>query len=197
MEKELIYREQKGKKSHTTYLIPYNNTFIKHKALLKRDTDNQSVLDDLVVKLQRLQSLYGEIVRVFHLFQWGTDKKSKPDIGSGMQKLLVITKRKNDILIGHVHHLIRSNHLSINEMIIEETSVFNSPFKYIGTNVTGIALEHDVAVENQSGAEEMSKLLINLANIEEWRFEELPKVQYGEKDKFFPPEVTNTKENEG
>lgn len=195
VEKELIYREQKGKKSHTTYLIPYNNTFIKHKALLKRHSNSQSILNDLISKLQGLEPLYGEVLNVFHLFYWGSDKKGKPDNKKSTQELLIITRRDNDVLIGHTYRLTKSEHLSINELFVEETSVFNSPFKYNDKNVTGIALEHDIMADHHQRAEEMASLLINLTNIEEWRLEEFPKVQYGEKDDFFPPALIDKEEN--
>lgn len=188
VEKELIYREQKGKKSHTTYLIPYSNTFIQHETLTKRAEDNQKVLDDLIVRLQGLEFIYGEILNVFQLFQWGIDRNGRPNTKkNSKQELLIITKRKSGILIGHLYRLMKSQHLSVDEIYIEETSVFTSPFKYNGRNVTGIALEHAIDISGHYGLDEMMSLLENLSVMEEWKIEELSKIQYGEKDMFFPP----------
>ncbi|PHE23618.1 hypothetical protein [Bacillus toyonensis] len=188
VEKELVYREQKGKKSHTTYLIPYNDAFIQHEKLTKRVEDNQKVLDDLIVRLQELEGVYGEILNVFQLFQWGTDRKGRPDTKkNSKQELLIITKRKNGILIGHLYRLMKSQHLSIDEISIEETSVFDSPFTYNEKTVTGFALEHDIDINSYNGSDEMMSLLKNLAVMEEWKIGELPQVEYGEKDVFFPP----------
>lgn len=186
VDKELIYREQKGKKSHTTYLIPYDNTLVQHKASKKRDEDNQQVLDDFIVKLRGREFLYGEVFKVFHLFQWGSNKSGQPDSNKSVQALFVITKRKNGVLIGHLYRLMKSDYLSVNELNIEELSLFDSPFKFMDENIIGLALQHDISIMSKSNILAFLKLMARLANMEDWQIREHQKVQYGEKDKFFP-----------
>src|SRR5690606_15562531 len=70
VDKNLIYRAPKGQKSYTTYLIPFSDTLISHPAPRKYATDNQELLNDLVEYIQGLESIYGKIVGVHHLFQW-------------------------------------------------------------------------------------------------------------------------------
>ncbi|MEG8012889.1 hypothetical protein [Bacillus paranthracis] len=91
---------------------------------------------------------------------------------------------------------MKSQHLSIDEISIEETSVFESPFTYNERTVTGFALEHDIDINSYNGSDEMMSLLKNLAVMEEWKIGELPQVGYGEKDVFFPPTEEVLEEND-
>ena len=184
VEKDLIYREQKGKKSHTTFLIPYSNTLIKHSPTSKREKDDQVVLDGILTKIIKRRALYGEVKKVFHTFQW-KNTKGKPDNSNNTQVIFIITKRSNGILIGHICSLKKSKHLGVNELNIEDNSVFKSPFKYEGENVTGIILSHEIQLTRRSSTPAILELLEHLDLIEGWQLEERPELQYGPIEEFF------------
>jgi hypothetical protein len=186
VEKDLIYRAQKGNKSHTTYLMPFSDTIITHPSPQKRTEDDQGLLDDLIAKIKDLQFLYGEIIKVHHLFQW-TSQKGKPlNRNRSIQMLLIITKRNNGILIGHLHILRKSTHLSINELEIEEQSIFKSPFLFDGKNVTGIALTPFPSLSTKASIRDTIDLVGELAYIEEWQLRDRPELEYGIKDDILP-----------
>lgn len=186
VEKDLIYREQKGKKSHTTYLVPYSNTTVQHKANKKIMVDSSILLDELVKKINELEFLYGEILKVHHIFQWIVNKGKVEN--SSVQFLFVITKRNNGVLIGHIFRLTNSDHLSVNTKNIEEVSIFKSPFTYNDRQVVGIALNHEISVNSKHNIDALLSLLEDLASIEDWELTNNPKVDYGEIDSFFSEE---------
>lgn len=167
VDKNLIYRAKKGNKSYTTYLIPFSDTLIIHPAPKKRTDDDQGLLDDLITKIQGLKFLYGEIVKVHHLFQW-TSRKGKPlSRDRSFQMLLIITKRDNGVLIGHIHVLRKSTHLSVSELEIEEQSIFKSPFMFNGINITGIALTPYPPLQTRAAIRDTIDLVSELASPED------------------------------
>lgn len=180
--KDLIYRTQKGNKSYNTYLIPFSNTLIKHSAPKKRTEDNQELLEDLIAKIQDLEFLYGEIIRVHHLFQWKKSKEKPVKENQSIQMLLIITKRKNGVLIGHYHILRKSSHLSVNELEIEEHSIFKSPFLFNGINIIGIALTPFPSLATKGAIRDTIDLVEELANIEDWELKDRPELEFGNKD---------------
>ena len=190
VEKDLIYREQKGKKSHTTYLIPYSNTFVQHKANKKIKEDSQVLLDDLVKTIKEFEFLYGKIIKTHHIFQWNM-KNGKVENNS-TQLLFIITKRNNGVLIGHIYRFTNSDHLSVNSKSIEEVSVFESPFVYKDKQVVGIALNHEIPINSKHNVDVLLRLLEDLASIEDWMLADNPKVEYGEKAVFFPIDEKET-----
>lgn len=194
VEKDLIYREQTNKKSHTTYLIPYSNTWIKHSPPTKVDKDEQKSLDTLVNQIESLSPIYGDIVRVYHLFQWRMKNYSlNPD--DSFQALFIITRRKNGILVGHRYDLNHSEHLSISELNIEDISLFNSPFLYKEESIKGLALPHDIPIERKANSDALLDLMKDLVESEEWELDEQPKVQYGQKDDVLSLDSEKDKEN--
>jgi hypothetical protein len=178
VDRDLIYREQKGNKSHTTYLIPYSNTLIHHRPTKKKE-DNQSLLDEILSKIQKREFLYGKVTKVFHIFQWKIAKKS-PDKSGTTQVLFVISKRDNGVLIGHICPLKKSNHLGVSELNIEEHSTFKSGFQFNGSDVKGIALSHNLPFNRKSSTPAILELLEHLNSIEDWQLDELPELTYGE-----------------
>lgn len=186
VDKDLIYRASKGHKSHNTYLVPFSDTLIAHSAPKKRAEDDQGLLDDLIAKIQDLEFLYGEIIGIYHLFQW-TSVKGKPlNKDRSLQMLLIITRRKTGILIGHVHILRKSSHLSVNELDIEEQCIFKSPFIFNGTNVIGIALNPFPSLTTRVAIRDTIDLVNELASIEEWKLKDRPELEYGNKDELLP-----------
>lgn len=186
VDKDLIYRARKENKSHNTYIIPFDDTLIHHAAPKKRTEDNQSLLEDLIKEIQELEFLYGEIIKVHHLFQW-TIQKGKPlHRDYSIQALLIITKRKNGVVIGHLHILRKSEHLSVNELEIEDHCIFKSPFLFNGKNVIGIALTPYPPFNTRGATRDTIDLVQELANIEEWQLEDRHKLDYGNKDEVLP-----------
>lgn len=179
VEKNLIYREQKGKKSHTTYLIPYSNTLVKQKLPKKIKEDNQQVLDSLIKVIQQRKFLYGDIIKVFHIFQWGKNKSEKPVKSKNEQLLFIITKREDGILTGHQYFLKNSGHLGINTLEVGDAAIFKSPFLFNNEHVTGLALPHSIRFKD-SNTDAILDLLEKLAYAEDWQLSEHPEVEYGE-----------------
>jgi hypothetical protein len=186
VDKDLIYREQKGNKSHTTYLIPFSNTVITHPAQRKREDDSQEVLDDLIKTIEELEFLYGDIIKVFHLFQW-TSRKGKPVTrDNSTQLLLIISKRTNGVLIGHIHVLRKSNQLSVNQLFTEEPSIFNSPFHFEGSNLIGLVLPPTPPLQTRASLKDTLDLIEELAELEDWIIKDRPELEYGNKDELLP-----------
>lgn len=190
----LIFRAPKGSKSYHTYLIPFSDTLITHPAPKKRAEDDQSLLDDLIAKIQEHEYLYGEIIQVHHLFQWTSSKENTLNRDSSIQMLLIITKRKNSVLIGHIHTLRKSDHLGVSELAIEEQSIFKSPFIFNERNVVGIALTPFPSLKKRASIRDTIDLVGELASIEEWELLDRPELEYGNKDDILP--VTEDEEND-
>ncbi|WP_186315430.1 helix-turn-helix domain-containing protein, partial [Bacillus subtilis] len=70
VDKNLIYRERTDKLSNTTFLVPYSNTVLRHAYVNKKEYNDQELLDDLISLIKRRRNVYGEIVKVYHIFQW-------------------------------------------------------------------------------------------------------------------------------
>lgn len=181
VDKDLVYRTQKGHRSHTTYLLPFSDTILIQKASKKYIKDDQDLLNGLLKRIRELDFIYGEIIKVHHLFQWSVSTEKTVDGDKNNQYLLVITKRKNGVLIGHVYPLRKSDHLSVNELQIEEPSVFDSPFYLNESRIIGLALPHYPKFFSKSGLNDLLGLIRDLVIIEDWQLEDRPKLIYGEK----------------
>lgn len=199
VDKDLIYRARKENKSHNTYIIPFDDTLIHHAAPKKYTEDNQGLLEDLIKDIQELEFLYGEIVKVHHLFQWTAQKGMPLHRDHNIQALLIITKRKNGVVIGHLHILRKSEHLSVNELEIEDHCIFKSQFLYNEKNVIGIALTPYPPINTRGAVRDTINLVQELSNIEEWQLEDRHKLDYGNKDDVLPitENAESTKDIEG
>jgi predicted transcriptional regulator len=196
VDKNLIYREQNGKRTHTTYLIPYSNTIIRHQLKKNFKEDDQSVLDMFINKVKGYDFLYGSIIGVFHFFQWKTDSKKKP-IKEGNHWLFIITKRPDGVLIGHNYPLKNSSDLGVSELIIEDSDIatFISPYQYEGHNIRGLVLKHDIRLTD-SNTGVVLQLTEDLAKAEAWNWDEHPKFEYGKiADLFLIEEITEQEED--
>lgn len=184
VDENLIYREKKGKKSHTTYLIPYSNTILRHSLTKKITVDDQDVLNSFVKKIKEREFLYGQIVDVFHFFQWKSNKNNKPVTTGNIQWLFVITKRVDEVLIGHFYTLKNSTNMGVSELDVEDLAIFESPYKYEGSNIQGVALTHSIKLVN-SNSDAVLTLMNSIVTDESWEWQEYPSVYYGKVAEFF------------
>jgi DNA-binding MarR family transcriptional regulator len=176
----LIYRERTDKRSHTTYLIPYSDTLIKQRPRKRYEEDSQEMFEDLLSVIQSRDDVYGQITKVYHLFQWGIKKKlKKPSMDSNIQWIFILTKRE-DVLIGHAYPLKHSSHLGVSLLTIDEVATFQSPFQYNHHPVTGIALNHITRISDSSNYDDILYLIRDLALADEEILEQHPALEYGE-----------------
>jgi hypothetical protein len=98
-------------------------------------------------------------------------------------------------LIGHTHNLRKSAHLCVSELVIEEQSIFKSPFIFNGTNVIGIALKPFPSLKKLSSIRDTINLVNELASIEEWELLDRPELEYGNKDDILPVSEDSEEEN--
>jgi hypothetical protein len=195
VDKNLIYREQKGKKSHTTYLIPYSDILLRHQVSVE---DDQLALDLLIGKIEEREFLYGPVIDVLHFFQWGTEKKDKTTKNRNIQWFVVITKREDEVLTGHYTLIKDSDNNGIDELEIEDLATFSSPFKHNGNSIQGVGITHSVKLTD-SNTDEIMSLITRIVNEELWDWKEYPSVSYGKITDFFSDEEIekeNEKENE-
>ncbi|MGF9715173.1 helix-turn-helix domain-containing protein [Paenibacillus naphthalenovorans] len=178
----LIYRTKDKKKSHTTFLIPYTDTIIVQKPVKKHLEDAQPLLDDVLEKLKNLEGLYGKIIRVHHIFSWGTSKKTKRVSESAdiTNFLFIITQRPNDILVGHVLHLRKSLDKGISPLHIDDVAVFDSPYEFNGTSIQGIAVTHTQRIMQKENISTLMTFMRDLSQADEDSFLQHAKVIYGE-----------------
>lgn len=178
-ERKLIYRESSGKKSHTTYLIPYSNTIIKHQLRKTNQNDDQKLFDRFVKKIKEREFLYGSILDAFHFFQWKTNKKNKPVKDGNTQWLVIYTKRDDDVLTGHFYPLTNSEQLGISELEVEDVVSFKSPFMFNGNNIRGVGITHETKLNN-ANTDVILDFMSDVTNEEIWDWDEYPTVVYGE-----------------
>ncbi len=176
VDKKLIYRERKGKKSHTTYLIPYNHSILQH-SLTSKYSDIQKNIDVFFSKIEEYEFLYGEIVKIYQIFQWKT-KDGKANKEEYFQILLVITKRE-EIITGHLCNITRRVNSNINKLDIDEVVIFESPFKYKGENITGIGLKHDIQIQHKKNVSYLIELCEQLTIVNDDDLNQHPIVEYG------------------
>ncbi|ARU60709.1 hypothetical protein CBW65_06125 [Tumebacillus avium] len=179
VDRGLIYRDRTDKKSHTTFLVPYSDTLLKQKPRKNHEQDGQEMLEDILSVLLDMQSVYGTVVRIVHLFHWGR-KKAMPDARKTYHLLLIITKREDDVLICHYRILRKLSDQGVSELFVDEPSLFESHFTYLGKPVIGIAVEHGVPV-NVKGEYQayLMELARDLVAVSEEQLQEMPRVSYG------------------
>jgi len=195
IDKGLIYREKNGRISHTTYLIPYSNSITSQEPKKKYSEDGQELLEDLISVIEERSFIFGEVKKVFHLFQWRT-VSNKPTIDkNGNQALLVITQRDDGVLIGHLCRLNNSSGKAINQLKIDELATFESHFKYKQQTVKGIALKHNIKMLLRRNADALVELCEELNQAEEYDFLDLPAVRYGPRDEMIK-EIKEDESNE-
>lgn len=178
----LIYRTKDNRKSSSTFLIPYSDTLIPHRGARKNVVDLQGVLDEAVADISSLSEVYGPIHAVFHVFHWGTTKGRKPsEKVDATNFLFIITKRiSHNVLIGHVCELKDyGEDDGISKLYIDDVSTFESPVKFKGKPVTGIAVRHNYRLKLDENQETLLYLLRDLSQATPEALKEHPKVEYG------------------
>ncbi|MEH7440480.1 hypothetical protein V7182_23820 [Neobacillus drentensis] len=193
VERNLIYRESAGKKSHTTYLIPYSNTIVKHQLRKNSKEDDQKLFERFINKIKEREFLYGSIVGTYHFFQWRTNKKNKPVLDGNTQWLVVFTKRDDGVLTGHVFVLTNLEQYGISELMMDDIVTFKSPFVLNGDNILGVGVTHETKLSN-SNTDVLLTLMEDITNEEIWDWDEYPTVSYGELSEIYAGE--DEKENE-
>lgn len=197
-EKQLIYRDKVDKKSHTTFLIPYSNTILDLVPPQKDPEENQTLLDHFIDKLERLKEVYGEITGVYHLFQWGV---KKGDVSEDLRThyLLIVTKRQNDVVIGHRYKLVNHRDFGVNLLKIRTTLRFQSLFTWNNNPVQGLAFKHTLRLlrgtTTNSSMKNWLELITEMIKDGE-RLYTLPEIEYGHLDQFQidDPEVEEEEE---
>ncbi|WP_052350760.1 helix-turn-helix domain-containing protein [Paenibacillus gorillae] len=160
----LIYRTRHNKKSATTFLIPFTDSIINVQPAKKREFDDQELLDDLLESREQLAAVYGEIIKVYHIFHWGLDQKKNPDIDSSTTNFLfIITKRADGVLVGHRHHLRKSVNYAISQLYVDDVVIFESPFVYKDHPVSGIAVNHMQRLRQKDRTETLINMMRDLA----------------------------------
>jgi DNA-binding MarR family transcriptional regulator len=194
VEQNLIYREQNGRKANTTYLIPYSNTLLRHQLSKQIEEDNQRLLDGFVNKIKEREFLYGPIVDVLHFFQWGATKKDKPIKERNIQWLVIITKRTDDVLIGHYYLLKNSANMGVNELEIVDIATFPSPFQLNGETIRGVAITHSIRLLD-SNTDIILTFLDKVVD-DSWVWNEYPSLDYDEVAQFFSDEEEEIEETD-
>lgn len=198
VDSNLIYREQHGKKSSTTYLVPYSTTLIKQQFKARSETDDQKLFNQFVKKIENRKNLYGPIVEVFHLFQWNT-KNGNPVVTENTQWFLAVTKRTDEVLTCHYYSLKNSSNKGISEEIIEDLATFDSPYVYLDNKIQGVALTHSIKLI-EANTDPIISLAESILAEENWDWKDYPDAEYGEITDFFEfeeeeKEVKEEKEN--
>lgn len=179
----LIYRQRAGKKSNTTYLIPFSHTLLPYNKQKKYKTDSQSLLNDCLKMLDSSKHIYGEVVKVYHFFQWATGKH---DVSSH-QDLFVLCKRKDIVTVIKIA-LTKSDDMVISEDEVEEIIRFESPFEFNGEKIIGLAYPDNPSFRSIKTAQQLVDTLVDFADTERWQFDELPQVKYDHFEILFPEE---------
>lgn len=179
--KGLIYRDKKGHVTNTTYLVPYSNFIVKINPTKTYDEDSQELLQELIEVVSGFGHAAGKIDRVYHLFQWKTekDKRAVSENKNNVQYLVIVTKRENMTSTSHIYKLTNSEHMGVSELNIDTCCTFDSYFKYNGTNIPGFALNHQYPINKISG-KALKEATVDIAQLTDEEIRKLPKIKYGD-----------------
>lgn len=178
----LIYRQRAGKKSNTTYLIPFSHTILNYNRTKKKYANEQKLLDECLTVLEDMKHIYGEVVRVYHFFQWSDEKHEM----TAHQDLFVLCKRNDIVTIINVT-LNNSDEFVVSEDKIDEILCFDSPFKFKGEHILGFAYPDTPIYRKGKSLPLLVETLAEFADMESWEFDEILKVKYDHIDVLFPP----------
>ena len=178
VDKDLIYREKTDKLSNTTFLIPYSDAIIYTALPRKYEGIDQRLVEDMIKTINSYKEIYGEIIAIYHLFQWKITK-GKNDLDDPHNTLLVLTRRKNGVLVGHVHRIKSLKEYGVDEIETDMAATFESPLKYEGEPITGIFITSDVPLFAHKNIDELTKVVRQLTEIDEDDLGMLSRVNYG------------------
>lgn len=144
LSRNLISRGKGGSKSRSsvTFLVPYGTSLISLRKPQKQNfDDNQALADHFLSRIEKNEHIYGDLIGVFHLFQWGLEKR-KVSKNKSTQLILFVTKRSDGIVTGQYHRLLNSIDQGIGNMMIDDPVRFVSPLQFRGKPILGIAVNH-------------------------------------------------------
>lgn len=171
----LIFRQRYKGKSHTTYLLPYSNSLIFQKEhALSDDYDVTYNID----KIKEYSDIYGEIGKIYHLFQWVTKK----DGATPLNALLIITKRDNNLLTGHILYFSSSlkNQAAFEQSLEDENFyTFKTPMNSEKYSIQGVALPSRPSINTENNSEQILSLVEQLNEIGEEALYNLDELDYG------------------
>lgn len=174
---DLIYRERVDKHSHTTFIIPYGDTWMdfgpSNSKVFKED--NQKLVNDLIEVISKRAKVYGQIIKVYHLFQWKEAKEGYVP----KHYLLIITQRDNGVSIMHTYEFGRMLDYSISEFEIENIATFSSEFVYNGRPIQGIAIDNEIPIQLTRKTKEVIQIFDELKEAEDTDLNAHPEVDFG------------------
>lgn len=192
---DLIHRERVDKVTNTTFIIPYGDTWMNlapsNSKIFKED--NQKLVNNLVEVVSKRKEVYGEIIRVYHLFQWKVTKKETLP----KHFLLIITQRKNGVCISHTYEFGRMSEYSISELEIENIATFSSKFQYNNKPIQGIAIDNDSPIQLNNKSKDVSDIFDELKEADENDLKDHPEVDFGLFEEFFTLESEEDESEEG
>lgn len=165
IDKQLIHRDLTNHRSLTTYLLPYSTTLMKADTKTAYPQDSQDIVEDIISSLYTQQIIFGELIGVYHLFQWQAGKKKRRNSTKNVQWLLFITKRSNGILTGHYYELKNSESIVVSLKDIDDSYFFKSSFTYQGHPMLGIALDNEIDIKSNP-FEPLKELIEHLSTID-------------------------------
>lgn len=175
-EKGLIYRAKKSNKSYTTYLLPYSETLIELTPTRSFKDECQDLIDDFIKNIKSNNKIYGDIINVFHLFQW---KKVQGSTKMSIQWVLINTKRGNGILVTHYYQFRGIGESGVNNFNINETYSFKSPYTYMSKPIIGLAIDNTHKIDDPKNCVVILDIIRDLSTINEANLEDYPILEYG------------------
>ncbi|WP_066638629.1 helix-turn-helix domain-containing protein [Desulfolucanica intricata] len=183
----LIYRDRKGKKSNTTYLIPYSTTLIRLQPP-KVYQEASELVDALIEIVKKYQHIYGSIIGVYHLFQWKMKVKAKrkvPNRNGNTQWVLILSQRDNGPVTALYYPLQHFDDYGVSKLYIDDHQLFNSPLRYENKQILGLALNHEFQIDGPAKWEAISELVEDLRHVDTEFFEQRARefLEYGKIEK--------------
>ncbi len=157
----IISRAKTKVKSKTTYLLPFSMNFFS-----KKEKDISKFFTEEVHK-EDFMDVYGEISKVFHMFQWR--KTDNNNYNLPYHEIFIIAS-KSFPLGDYIQHTVF--HYKINNYeakVIEEKNfredilIFNSPYKIdtVDVNIEGIAVNSSYNIKNHELLEKIISQLMD------------------------------------
>lgn len=195
----LIHRDRKGKKSNTTYLIPYSTTLIRLKSPIVNQEETSESVDVLTEIVKKYKHIYGNIIGVYHLFQWKTkikDKRKFPKRNGNTQWIFILSQRDNGVVTALFYPLQHFSDYGVSKLYIEDHQMFKSPFKFESKPIWGLALNHELQIDDPDRGEAVSELVEDLGRIDSKFFEQRAGslLEYGRTDEVLEEAVEESRD---
>jgi DNA-binding transcriptional ArsR family regulator len=171
----LIYRDRKGKKSNTTYLIPYSTTHVKIQPPNIGQKEDSKLVDMLVEIIKKYEHIYGRVIGIYHLFQWKLKTKVKrkvPSRNGNIQWVFILAQKDNGVVTALYYPLHQLADYGVNVLYIDDHQLFKSPLKYKTKSIWGLALNHELQIEGPTRGKAVSELVEDLRLVDEQFFEQ-------------------------